>query len=155
MTDAHHDLREWCVLCGTFHGRIQELNQHLRCHHSHWIPHVHAKMAQLCRAHTNISPCFFCTKTFHRAHMCPVWAQVALLLVNQQGAQQRDDAPPDAVLRCDVCHQDQPDLSTLHHHLVSVHRLEPNDWVPSRDLLGADPVCAHCLTCFTDKSAVR
>ena len=82
MTDAHADLREWCVLCGTFHGRIQELNQHLRCHHSHWIPHVHAKTAQLCRAQTNISPCAFCNKSFQRTHLCPVWAQIALLLVN-------------------------------------------------------------------------
>ena len=155
LTEAHVDLREWCILCGTYHGRIQELNQHLRCHHSHWVPHVHSKTAQLCRTQTTISPCYFCGKSFHRSHACPVWAQIALILVNQPGDRNPDMVLPTAVLHCDVCHQDMPDLQTLHQHLTGVHRLEPNDWVPSRDLLGADPVCAHCLTCFTDKSLVR
>ena len=29
------------------------------------------------------------------------------------------------------------------------------DWGPTRDLQGADPVCAHCHTCFADKAAFR
>lgn len=55
LLNAHQDLRDRCVLCGTFHGRPQELNQHLRCHHSALIPHVFAKMAQLCRAQVALS----------------------------------------------------------------------------------------------------
>ena len=67
--------------------------------------------------------------------------QIAVLLINL--------AP------CEVCRLSFPDLPSMQQHLSRAHKLEPNDWIPARDLLVADPVCAHCLTCFSDKAAVR
>ena len=46
-------------------------------------------------------------------------------------------------------------MQAIHSHLFSDHKLEIHDWLPNRDLLGADPVCSHCLACFADRSAVR
>jgi len=153
MPQAHADLRSYCILCGVYHGRPQELNMHVRTHHGRLAANVFAKAAQLGRSQASISPCFFCEKTFLRQHQCPFWTQIALLLVNLPST--GHDACPDVVLRCEVCLQQFDNLQAIHSHLFSDHKLEIHDFLPNRDLLGADPVCSHCLACFADRSAVR
>jgi hypothetical protein len=101
MTQAHADLRNYCILCGVYHGRPQELNLHVRTQHGRFAENVFAKAAQLGRSQASISPCFFCEKTFLRQHQCPFWTQIALLLVNLPST--GHDACPDVVLRCEVC----------------------------------------------------
>ena len=149
------ELKRACVICGIFHHRPQELNQHLRLHHPELIPHVFTKTVQLCRAHATISPCRFCDREFAKSHMCPVLTQAALLCVNLPQDIHRPGDHAAAVLHCEICHQSFEDVGELHAHLKSIHNLELQDWLPSRDLLGNDPVCAHCRACFTSKAAVR
>ena len=152
---ALQDLKQSCVICGIFHNRPQELNQHLRVHHPTLVPNVFTKTVQLCRAHACISPCRFCGKEFIRSHMCPVLTQAALLCVNLPSVQPVTGSFNPPVLFCEICHLGFEDLAELHAHLRSTHRLELQDWVPSRDMQGNDPVCAHCQACFTCKAAVR
>ena len=151
---ALHDLKQHCVICGVFHNRPQDLNQHLRVQHPHLVPNVFTKTVQLCRAHASISPCRYCGKTFMRSHMCPVLTQAALLCINLPDVSHTAGATP-SILTCEICLQGFEDLATLHAHLRTIHRLELQDWLPSRDLLGNDPVCAHCQACFSNKAAVR
>ena len=153
MTQAHEDLAHYCILCGVYHGRPQELNMHIRTQHRKFVANIYSKAAQLGRAQASISPCFFCDKTFVRQHQCTFWTQIALLAVNMQPA---GDGPcTDHNLRCEICRQQYETMQALNHHLFSDHKLEIQDWLPTRDLLAADPVCAHCLSCFASRSDVR
>ena len=81
--------------------------------------------------------------------------QAALILVNADTTGQTYATPGDAVLRCDVCGERFQALRQLHDHLHSVHRLEPLDWDPLRDMVDNNPVCSHCMSLFADKPAVR
>ena len=101
------------------------------------------------------SPCRFCDRSFRRFHQCPVIFQAAILLINTDCTGGSSQQPGDAVLRCDVCGACHDDLRALHDHLHQQHKLEPQEWDPLRDLLRQDPVCSHCLFCFSCKSAVR
>ena len=67
------------------------------------------------------------------------------------------DAPgsSDATLHCDVCHSDFDSIEALNSHLLSFHRLAFRDWIPERDLMSGQPVCAHCSQTFGDRSLVR
>ena len=152
IPDALQDLAKYCILCGTFHSRPQDLNQHMKTQHIQWYNNVHVKALQLCKSQASISPCRFCNKTFQRAHQCPILTQLALLLVNLDMTGGQHGSLHPEVLRCAVCRERHPDLPTLHRHLAQVHQLEMTDWQP---LQGTDPVCAHCQTCFADVSAVR
>ena len=152
LAQAHVDLRNYCILCGVYHGRPQELNMHIRTQHAQYVANVFAKAAQLGRSQASITPCFYCNKQFLRQHQCPFWTQIALLLVNLPPG---DAGDTDVVLRCEICRQQFEAISSLHAHLFTDHKLEVHDWLPNRDLLGADPVCSHCLACFAEKSAVR
>ena len=154
LVQAHEDLSQHCILCGLYFTRIQELNMHIRCQHGHLAANIFAKAAQLGHSQASITPCAFCQKAFLRQHQCPFWTQIALILVNYTPTGTAPDHA-DVLLRCEVCRQQFEDMQALHHPLYNDHRLEIHDWLPSRDMLGADPVCAHCLSCFTDKSAVR
>ena len=135
-----------------YYGRPQELNMHIRTQHAQYVANFFAKAAQLGRSQASITPCFYCKKQFLRQHQCPFWAQIALLLINLPPG---DDGDADVVLRCEICRQQFEAILSLHAHLFTDHKLEVHDWLPNRDLLGADPVCSHCLTCFAEKSAVR
>ena len=152
---ALEDLTSYCVICGVYTGRPQELNQHLRTQHPELTPNTMCKASQLCRSQASNSPCRFCQRSFRRTHQCPVMTQAALILLHTDPTGSSHEQPGEATLRCDVCGLQCQDLRTLHDHVHQVHRLEPHDWVPLRDLLGSDPVCSHCLACFSDRSAVR
>ena len=144
MTQAHRDLQNYCILCGVYHGRPQELNMHIRTQHRQYVANIFAKAAQFGRAQASISPCFFCEKTFVRQHQCVFWTQIALLVVNLPPAGDSDDST--RLLRCEICRCQYETLQALHSHLFSEHKVEIQDWLPTRDLLGADPVCAHTVS---------
>ena len=144
---ACRDLRHHCVLCGTYQGRPQELNAHLRTCHGNLLQFVFTKAAQITKAQASHSPCRFCQRDFKQQHMCPV------LLINLFA--ERPDQIPELVRTCESCGQGFPDLATLHGHLTADHKVPLQDWRPERDLFGTDPVCAHCRSCFTSKAAVR
>ena len=148
-------MTQHCILCGTFQGRAQDLNSHLRTVHGNIMDHVFTKAAQLCRAQASNSPCRYCQKTFKSSHMCPVLTQAALLMINLFSEGTPTGQPSALVRTCDVCHQCFPDVASLHRHLSAAHQFALQDWKPDRDLLGKDPVCSHCLKCFQDKAAVR
>lgn len=149
------DLTSYCVICGVYCGRPQELNLHIRTQHQTLLPHVMCKASQLCRSQASNSPCRFCSRSFRRTHQCPVMTQSALILVNTDSTGQTYEQPGQTVLRCDVCGQQFQELREVHAHIHSQHRLEPQDWDPLRDQFGSDPVCSHCMALFTDRAAVR
>ena len=155
MHAAITDLTRTCILCGTFHGRPQELNLHLKTHHSQWVPHVFTKTAQLCKAQASISPCRYCGRKFQRSHMCPVLTQASLLLVNLDLTGGLPGQIHPEVLKCSICLDRFDAHSELLRHLATDHKLEMQDWLPLRDMQGPDPVCSHCLACFGDMAAVR
>ena len=127
----------------------------MKTQHVQWYPNVHVKTLQLCRSQASNSPCRFCHKTFQRVHQCPVLTQMALLQVNLAATGGQKGQLHPEVLCCAVCRDRLPDLPGLHKHLAQEHQLEMTDWQPLRDLLGSDPVCAHCQSCFCDIPAVR
>jgi len=156
LTAATADWTHHCVICGVYCNRPQDLNLHLRTQHPTLLPHVMSKASQLGRAQASNSPCRFCNKTFRRVHQCPIMVQAALLLVNTDATGHSYSCPGDSVLRCDVCAEQFQEILQLHCHLHEQHRLEPLDWDPLRDMLaGTEPVCAHCLAMFAEKSALR
>lgn len=155
MQPALTDLTNYCVICGVFSNRPQELNQHYRTQHSQLLPHVLSKASQLCRSQASNSPCRFCRRSFRRSHQCPVMTQAALLLINTDSTGQSYASPGQTALRCDVCGVQCQAIAQLQHHLSQIHRLEPQDWDPLRDMLGSGNVCSHCLACFADKASVR
>jgi len=156
LSRALKDLTHYCILCGMYSGRPQELNQHLRIQHGQLLPHVLSKASQLCRSQASNSPCRFCDREFRRTHQCPIMTQAALILVNTDSTGTSYEQPGHQVLRCDVCGLQHHDLRSLHAHLHQEHRLDTQDWDPLRDmLLGTNPVCSHCMQMFADKSAVR
>ena len=155
MPDTLQNLTQNCIICGAYTGRIQDLNYHLRTAHPDFVPHTFAKMSQLVRAQASISPCAYCAKSFQRNHACPVLTQMAMLLVNLHSTRAPTGSFPEVVLHCEVCHEQFDSMAALTKHLTGIHRLEINDWVPARDQQGADPVCAHCHACFTNKPALR
>ena len=155
LQTATKDLTKYCILCGTFHNRPQDLNLHFKTQHCHWFSNVQVKAAQLCRSQASNSPCRFCNKTFQRSHQCPVLTQMALLLVNLDLTGGRSGQLHPEVLVCAICREVSADQDALHHHLAQAHQLESCDWQPLRDMQGPDPVCAHCLSCFANTAAVR
>ena len=56
----HETQVHYCILCGTFHNRPQDLNLHLKTQHSTRVPNVQVKAMQLCRSQASNSPCRFC-----------------------------------------------------------------------------------------------
>ena len=143
------------MLCGVYSCRPQDFNLHLWTQHRSLLPHVMSKASQLSRSQASNSPCRFCNRSLRRTHQCPVMTNAALLIVNTDGTGQSYEQPGDEVLRCDVCGQQHQELSQLHAHLYQEHRLEPQDWDPLRDQMGNNPVCSHCMACFSDQNAVK
>ena len=155
MQPATTDLTRSCILCGFFHSRPQELNLHLKTHHGQWVPHVFTKTMQLCKSQASISPCRFCGRKFQKSHMCPVLTQMSMLLVNLDVTGGQPGKMHPEVLKCSICMEQFDNHADVLRHLVSIHKLETQDWDPLRDMQGSDPVCAHCHACFGDMSAVR
>ena len=95
-----------------------------------------------------LHPAFIATNSSYAIINVPSGPQIALLLVNLPTGDAHD---ADVVLQCEICRQQFEAISTLHDHLFTEHRLEVHDWLPNRDLLGADPVCSALLSLFRRK----
>ena len=78
-----------------------------------------------------------------------------MLLVNMSRSHVPTGTIPPVALTCEVCLANLTSMAEMITHLNTVHKLEINDWVPHRDMLHADPVCAHCYARFAEKSALR
>lgn len=143
---AHH-----CVICSMWCSRCQELNAHLRLHHSDSMPGVLARGAQLTRQLDSQSPCVLCSKPFRRGHCCPVMTQVALLQLQELRPEDRDSA----TRTCTLCDHQFDSMTALHQHLSQRHDTQVHDWCPSRDTLQNSTACSHCGTCFVTRSGVQ
>ena len=60
-----------------------------------------------------LSPCHYCGKSFQRSHMCPVWIEIAVLLINLAPLEGEPVDVPAAVLFCEVCRLSFPDLPSM------------------------------------------
>ena len=154
--EACEYLTSYCGICGLFVGRLQSMQLHMRTHHSAFWQHVPTKSVQLCNQYAQESPCDFCGAIFKSQHMCPVWCQIALLLLHGGGTAGGDplDFTP-SYLRCDLCHELYEDAESLTAHLKTMHGLVSTSWNQSRDSLGGGPACSHCGTTYTSMASLR
>ena len=149
-------LKDHCVLCGQYVSRTQALNAHLRTDHAIYWDHVPTKGTQLTNLYANESPCDYCGFIFKSQHMCPVFTQMALLLVHGGGLPSADTSQStDPALTCDICHEWFPSAAALQRHLTKDHGLMIWDWNPSRDTVAGKPTCAHCKSNHTSLEGLR
>lgn len=153
-TDACAYLASRCCLCDQFLGRTQELHRHLKIHHPEFWPHVQAKGIQLSNLYGEETPCPFCHALFKSNHQCPIWVQLALLLVYGGGTHE-GATPTQHAMRCEICMEHFDNSEALHNHLVKEHRLSNPSFNPARDTLEGEPVCAHCLTMYDNVESLR
>ena len=118
--DACQYLSSRCIVCAQHFTRIQEMRQHYRQHHPDLWEHVPLKAQQLTNIHSQEAPCGVCGALF-KTHTCPVWSQVAMLLVN--GA--CSDPTLDSALRCrcEICGDCFATAADLTQHLQTQHGL--------------------------------
>eukprot|EP00435_Cladocopium_sp_Y103_P001309 s3830_g1.t1 len=149
-------LRKHCVLCNQFLDRAQTLNQHFKQEHSDFWPWVQEKGVQLTNLNCSDSPCEYCGSGF-KVHQCPIWLQVALLLVN--GATLPDsviDEPQWEVRhRCELCFEVLSTAADLAQHLQSVHHIGGLTYNVARDCLPDAIACSHCGIPFTTEVSLR
>lgn len=152
-SDACAYLRTRCVLCAQHFTRIQELQQHYRQHHSDLWEHVPLKAQQLTNLHCADPPCGVCGALF-RTHTCPVWTQVAMLLVNG-ACPDSDEATLETRCRCDICGDCFETPAALTQHLQQIHGLHGLTFNASRDAIDNSAACAHCGQTFTAMSSLK
>jgi hypothetical protein len=122
-------LVNYCGLCGIWVGRLQSMQLHLRTFHGRFWQFVPTKIAQLTNLHSQESPCCCCGSVFKSRHMCPVWTQLALLLLHGGGIAGDTSAPLEQnALQCDLCHELFADTETLTGHLHATHGLVATTW---------------------------
>ena len=155
--EACQYLTEHCGLCGLYVGRVQSMHLHMRTQHPQFWQHVPNKCIQLCNMYSQEPPCNCCgSNLFRHHHMCPVWAQVALLLIHGGGLEGRSAPNSSAqTLTCDLCNEvfDSPDALT--NHLKQAHGLIATTWNQSRDSVANSPACAHCGTLYACMAGLR
>ena len=159
----HHMLKETvacqymatrCCLCDQFLGRIQDLHRHYKLQHPEYWPHVQTKGIQLSNLHNSEEPpCRYCNWPFKTSHQCPIWLQLAMLLIYGGGVQNPAQSP--AIQRCEICAESFSNSESLHAHLVSEHRLISSSFNAARDSLEGEPVCAHCNTMYDNMESLR
>ena len=153
-TEACSYLAQRCCLCDQFLGRTQEMHRHYKLHHPEFWPHMQEKGHQLTNLHGEDPPCPYCGALFKAAHQCPVWCQLAMLLIYGGGICPGTSEVP-AVMRCEICLETFSSGETLHEHLTQVHRLPSQSYNPARDSLAGEPVCAHCHTMYDNLESLR
>ncbi|CAL1140453.1 unnamed protein product [Cladocopium goreaui] len=153
-TAACSYLAQRCCLCDHFLGRTQELHRHLKLHHPEFWNHVQEKGHQLMNLHGEDPPCPYCGALFKAAHQCPVWCQLAMLLIYGGGISAGTTHVP-AILRCEICFDSFTTSELLHEHLIQEHRLKSQSYNPARDSLEGEPVCAHCLAMYDNMESLR
>lgn len=153
-TAASTYLANRCCLCDQFLGRTQDLNRHYKLHHPEFWPHIQAKGAQLTNLYGEETPCAFCGALFKACHQCPVWVQMAMMLIYGGGIQS-DGTHESPAQRCEICMEQFQTSEALHAHLVTEHRLPSLSFNAARDTLDGEPVCAHCLTMYDNAESLR
>ena len=154
--DACQYLTEFCGICGLHVGRLQSMNLHMRTFHAEYWPYVTSKSVQLSNLHSLESPCCCCGAIFRSQHTCPVWTQVAILLLYGGGLEGHSDAAmPHSPLRCELCHEVFADSTALTGHLHAEHGLVATLWNQSRDSIDNSPACAHCGCVYTSMTGLR
>ena len=155
--EACQFLTDYCGLCGLYVGRVQSMHLHMRTQHSEFWQHVPNKCTQLCNQYSQEPPCNCCGSNLFRSHhMCPVWAQVALLLIHGGGLEGRTPEDTDAqLLTCDLCHEVFASTEALTGHLHQEHGLIATSWNQSRDSIDNSPACAHCGTVYACMAGLR
>ena len=144
-------LTHQCVICSSWCNRCQEMNAHLRLHHSEMMQGALARGAQITHQLDPQSPCQLCGKTYRRSHCCSVANQVALLQLLRMNMTDKADA----IKTCIICDQVLEGLGPLHRHLSSLHNISVNDWCPSRDSLQNSDACSHCGATFLSRSGLQ
>ena len=133
--------------------RIQDLQQHYRQQHSDLWEHVPLKAQQLTNIYSNDPPCGVCGALF-RTHTCPVWTQIAMLLVNG-ACLDSEEADLETRCRCDICGECFETPAILTQHLQQLHGLHGMTFNASRDAIDNSAACAHCGQTFTAMSSLK
>ena len=143
---THH-----CAICGTWCNRFQELHSHYRLYHDAQLKGGVAKGAQLTQVLQLSSPCELCHKAYSRVHSCPVALQVAILRLQMQ----EPDVRQQTELTCEICVQQFDDHSQMYQHMAREHGQTLSDWIPSRDSVQGSNQCRHCTLQFDSRSGLR
>ena len=148
-------LSRHCIICEFSFSRCQELHQHYRLQHPDLWELAPPKGIQLTNLYSSETPCGCCGSLF-RTHMCPVWSQIAALLVNGAGlfGDETHEAPDDQ-RRCEICLVCFDDVAQLVQHLQQEHALQGLSFNESRDSLDGSSACAHCGQPFQTMSGLK
>ena len=146
LPEACQYLAKRCILCGLHYNRVQELNAHYRTMRGQYWEGVPQRAVYMSNTWATERPCPFCGALF-KSHLCPVWVQVAVLLLYGVGVPH--DTPdnveaPSPNLRCEVCLDQFEDLASLTEHLRNAHALQGMTFNVARDSVAGSPACAHC-----------
>eukprot|EP00435_Cladocopium_sp_Y103_P017051 s3272_g4.t1 len=148
-------LAKQCILCSVHFSRTQELNQHYRLQHSDLWEHAQLKAIQLTNINCSDSPCDYCG-AFFAQHTCPIWTQIAVLLVNGAGLTTLSaSALSTEHQRCDLCQLCFSTATELIQHLRVEHGLQGLSFVEARDSLDNSFVCSHCGQIFLTMSGLK
>ncbi|CAL1138037.1 unnamed protein product [Cladocopium goreaui] len=144
-----------CIICSHRVGRCQELHQHFRLQHPDLWEYAPQKAIQLTNLFSSESPCGCCGSYF-RTHSCPIWSQIAVLLVNGAAVDTPDIEPVhDVRRRCEICLESFPTTTDLVQHLQVQHGLQGLSFNSSRDSLDGSSACAHCGQLFLTVSGLK
>ena len=148
-------MKSRCIICSLHFSRCQELQQHYRLQHAELWEHAPQQAIQLTNVFSSDVPCNCCGSQF-KIHSCPIWAQLAVLLVNGAGIDVLADLPQLEVRqRCDLCQEAFDSPATLVQHLQEVHSLQGISFQESRDSLDNTSACAHCGMLFLTKGGLK
>ena len=147
-------LSRYCCLCGQHLNRTQDVHLHFRTEHAQYWDFVPQKSKMLTNVHSSETPCPHCGGYF-RSHQCPVWTQVAVLMLHGGGLHGQESAPPEVATRCDICLQPFQDVPQLLAHLRAEHKLEGFSFNAARDCLNAEAKCAHCGAEYSSLEGLR
>ena len=144
-----------CFICSYQFSRCQELHQHFRLQHTDLWEFVPQKAIQLTNLYCTDSPCECCGSPF-RTHMCPIWTQLAVMLVTGAGREAIEpNGPPEVHCRCEICLEVFSSTGLLVQHLQAEHALQGLSFNPGRDALGQDSACSHCGQIFDTMSGLK
>lgn len=152
---ACHFLSKRCALCGIHFSRTQEVHQHYQTVHPTVWPDVPQKAIMLTNVYSSDTPCAHCGSGF-RTHRCPVWSQIAALVLTGAGLARPEVLDRAAItLRCDICLEWFADSATLAQHLQQIHKLAGQSFNIARDSLQSQAICAHCGSAHTSLEGLR
>eukprot|EP00435_Cladocopium_sp_Y103_P068199 s396_g31.t1 len=150
-------LRKHCILCNHQFNRLQDLNAHYRLVHGQFWEGVPTRATVLTNTWASERPCPYCGALF-KNHTCPVWVQVAVLLLFGAGPVHPDEpAPAEASipLRCEVCLDPFSTSEELVTHLQTAHQLQGLTFNLNRDSVAGEPACSHCGALYTSIASLR